>query len=74
MKFGSGALLVAVGLLVLWLAVSGRLTNLGAAWNTLNGTPTTGDSSGVSPVSMLAPQSFPIEALPPLPSVVPSLG
>lgn len=69
MKFGSGALLVAVGLLVLWLAASGRLVNLGKAWATLNGEDATGIGA-VPPVAQLNGSVLPAEALPPLPVVV----
>ena len=64
MKFGSGALLVAAGLLVLWLAVSGKLSNLSAAWGALNGvTPDTTTASNAQPVpNMFA--GFPAEAFP----------
>lgn len=65
MKFGSGALLVAVGLLVLWLAASGRLVNISKAWATLNG-----EDTSTAPVAMLNGGSLPVEALPPLPVVV----
>lgn len=37
MKFGVGSLFVVVGLLVLWLAVTGRLANLDGAWRVLTG-------------------------------------
>lgn len=37
MKIGAGAILIAVGLVVLWLAVTGRLSNLTAAWGVLTG-------------------------------------
>lgn len=77
MKFGSGALLVAVGLLVLWLAVSGRLSNLSPAWNVLNGAPATGggspDATATNQFSSLLSQ-FPVEAFPPLPIPIPSLN
>lgn len=67
MKFGSGALLVAVGLLVLWLAASGRLVNLSSAWATLNGEAPA--ANGLPPVAKLN-GTMPLEALPPLPVVV----
>jgi hypothetical protein len=68
MKFGSGALLVAAGLLILWLAVSGKLSNLSGAWATLNGdtaTDTTAESSSL-PANLMG--GFPVEAFPPLPA------
>lgn len=37
MKFGVGALFVVLGLLILWLAVTGRLSNIENAWRTLTG-------------------------------------
>lgn len=75
MKFGSGALLVAAGLLVLWLAVSGRLTNIGAAWSALNGGASVASAGGaLPPMAQLGGAAFPVEALPPLPVVVPGLS
>lgn len=46
MKLGSGVVLVAVGLVILWLAVTGRLSNLAPAWATLN---SDGPGAGVNP-------------------------
>lgn len=37
MKFGVGTLFVVIGLLILWLAVTGRLSNVESAWRTLTG-------------------------------------
>jgi hypothetical protein len=39
MRGMNGILLLAVGLVLLWLAVSGRLTNAAAAWAALTGKP-----------------------------------
>lgn len=73
MRFGSGALLVAVGLLILWLAVSGKLTNLSSAWATLNGEAAAG-TTGVDNALNSLTKSFPAEAFPTLPMPVPSLN
>lgn len=65
MKFGGGALVIAAGLLVLWLAVSGKLSNMSAAWATLNGSK--GTDLAVSALPSTAPPSgFPPEAFPTL--------
>lgn len=50
MKLGSGVVLVAVGLVVLWLAVTGRLSNLAPAWATLN-SDGTDDTASANPTS-----------------------
>jgi hypothetical protein len=70
MKFGSGALLVAAGLLVLWLAVSGKLSNLPGAWATLNGDSAGTDLSAAIPNAPAIPYAgYPAEAFPPLPAL-----
>jgi hypothetical protein len=69
MRFGSGALLVAAGLLVLWLAVSGKLSNLGGAWAILNGDALPGSESAsavTAPIINKVAQGFPLEAFPTL--------
>jgi hypothetical protein len=38
MKLGAGAIIVAVGLLILWLAVTGKLGNVENAWAALTNT------------------------------------
>ena len=45
MKTGGAMLIIAVGLVALWIVVTGRLTQLEGAWNVLSGNaaaPTTG--------------------------------
>lgn len=37
MKLGVGTLFVGIGLVILWAAVTGRLSNVGAAWAALKG-------------------------------------
>lgn len=66
MRASTSILLVAVGLFVLWLAATGRLNRIGAAWQYLNegGAPlpptTVKPSGGTLPATV---------ALPPLPSL-----
>lgn len=38
MKLGAGAIVIAVGLVILWLAVTGKLGNIEAAWRALTNT------------------------------------
>lgn len=59
MKFGASALLIGVGLVIVWLGVTGRLSNLGRAWAELTGakeaqpgvTPTSGPLAGAGPIT-----------------------
>lgn len=62
MRTGGGLLLVIVGLFVLWIVVTGRLTNLQAAWGQLQHGPTTDSGTG----GTVQPTALP--ALPALPS------
>lgn len=66
MKFGGGALVIAAGLLVLWLAVSGKLSNMSAAWATLNGDAGTNLTVSSALPSAATPSGFPAEAFPTL--------
>jgi hypothetical protein len=49
MKFGVGALFVVLGLLILWLAVTGRLSNVEGAWRALTGQDGATASPAVNP-------------------------
>lgn len=73
MKSGGALLLVIVGLLALWIVVTGRLQGLQAAWATLqqnSGTGATPAAGGNSLSTSVAPQQTapPIYVLPHLSS------
>lgn len=71
MKTGGALLIIAVGLIALWIVVTGRLTQLQTAWNTLNGQPTSvtsGSSSGGSITVPGVPFSIPIPGIGTLPT------
>lgn len=58
MKLGTGVLFVAIGLVLLWLAVTGRLANAGAAWSALKGeAPAGGAVKPTSDSGAAAPSS-----------------
>lgn len=82
MRTATGALLVVVGVLLLWLAATGRLSRLADAWAALKGsaspsaTTNTAQSGGSSSVPGM-PTAFPtlpgFPGLPSLPSLPPIL-
>ena len=58
MRTGGGMILVVVGLVLLWIVVTGRLDKLVLAWQTLQGTATattTGTSTTVTPGNISTP-------------------
>jgi hypothetical protein len=74
MKFGVGALFVVLGLLILWLAATGRLSNIESAWKTLTGTgngisPIVNPNTGKIPVGTIAEQLNVSTTFPGLPTL-----
>lgn len=71
MRFGNGALLLAVGLFLLWLVVTGRLSRAAAAWNALVGTTPGAEHPTAGPAApgSTGPGPIHIGALPPLQAV-----
>lgn len=56
MKAGVGVLFVALGLLVLWIMMTGRASRVGTAWRALLGdTSTTGVAPTSAPVTPVDP-------------------
>lgn len=66
MKTGGAMLIIAVGLLALWIVITGRLVQLQQAWNTLNGQPNAAvpGSAGSVPVPGLPGVSIPVPTIP----------
>lgn len=54
-RLPGGALLIVIGLLVLWIAITGRLDRFAAAWKFATGAP---DSTIASTDSLGVPASF----------------
>lgn len=65
MKTGGALLIVIAGVLALWIVITGRLTQLQAAWNTLNGqAPDAGSGSGGSINLPGIPFAIPVPKIP----------
>jgi hypothetical protein len=70
MKFGSGALLVVVGLAVLWMAITGRLGCVGAFMGCVRGNGASGGTGKGASGTVPAPNGGSIiAALRPLPTL-----
>lgn len=77
MKLGVGVLFVAIGLVILWLAVTGRLSRLSDAWTVLKGDaagagdvqPVSGPAAGMNPLNRSLSAALNIPAFPTLPVV-----
>lgn len=48
MKTASSALIIAAGILLLWVVVAGKTQNISAAWNTLAQNPSSGTSGSTT--------------------------
>lgn len=58
MKTANAALLIAAGILLLWVVTSGRLQNLAASWQALLGAGSSGSSSSIGGSSASSPSSI----------------
>lgn len=70
-RFGTGALVTAVGVILLYLAITGRLDNAVVAWRALNGASGSADGAGTGSTGAAGTVAAPTMPLIPWPFAVP---